>query len=595
MSALSQFASAVGKSGDCDCEQDFAEGFDTHLAAFTEALSAKAMSAAGIANNVSIMRSIKLTYNVMLTGADIKASFADSLNALIQAHDANPWKFCAQAGIDPNKIYSWINGSIPTRKSVNDIKKIEHFYGLPSGSLINKIPFRITQPAPPEIESRKRTAILMKDRYAYNFPSNAVRAEWEELLRFHTAPYLLNGLQRNSTWRVKPIEKVASHRTHIKWEGTTANGVCITASINWWFTSRFFGFLLREEKNGGKGMHESHISLALLSDAALTLEYIEFRRNRTGVYTKETGRTIAFATGLLRPNTGFLWQHAKFAVRLPVPLAETEWHAWCGKNRTTLTSVYNDLSKGHYFQKGRDPKEPIAKIIAEQHPIHVLVEMVQRMEREYGNSQFFSKMRPFRKRNILLVKMLLSNPLRANHYSIMTYRKDNTGNLYQNSHGAWRLRFQPIDFKNQLGAASKDYDVILPPWLYPTITEYLKVFRPQLLHSDTSDYVFLNSHLGGERDLPYMTPNAISNRMRELTRKYIPDCPGFGPHAFRHIVATDYIKNNPNGFQVAANILHDTLTTVMKEYAHVKVADGFAHWTAYLELQICAAGGAKHE
>ncbi|MDQ1274405.1 MAG: hypothetical protein QG591_3035, partial [Planctomycetota bacterium] len=55
---------------------------------------------------------------------------------------------------------------------------------------------------------------------------------------------------------------------------------------------------------------------------------------------------------------------------------------------------------------------------------------------------------------------------------------------------------------------------------------------------------------------------------------------------FRHIIATEYLKNNPNGYQVVANILHDKLETVLGEYAHLKIADGFSHWVSYLEGRI---------
>ena len=71
--------------------------------------------------------------------------------------------------------------------------------------------------------------------------------------------------------------------------------------------------------------------------------------------------------------------------------------------------------------------------------------------------------------------------------------------------------------------------------------------------------------------------------MLHRTRQFIPGCPGFGPHAVRHIVATDYIKNNPNGFQIAADVLHDKLQTVLTHYAHLKAADGHRHYQQYLQ------------
>jgi len=68
------------------------------------------------------------------------------------------------------------------------------------------------------------------------------------------------------------------------------------------------------------------------------------------------------------------------------------------------------------------------------------------------------------------------------------------------------------------------------------------------------------------------------------SKQFLPGCPGFGPHAIRHIVATDYIKNNPASYIVAADILHDKLETVMSAYAHLKAADGHRVYLGYRSL-----------
>jgi hypothetical protein len=62
-------------------------------------------------------------------------------------------------------------------------------------------------------------------------------------------------------------------------------------------------------------------------------------------------------------------------------------------------------------------------------------------------------------------------------------------------------------------------------------------------------------------------------------------CLGFGSHAYRHIIATDYIKNDVNGIEVAASILHDKPETVRKTYKHLLHADYFKHWIKYHDAQ----------
>lgn len=68
----------------------------------------------------------------------------------------------------------------------------------------------------------------------------------------------------------------------------------------------------------------------------------------------------------------------------------------------------------------------------------------------------------------------------------------------------------------------------------------------------------------------------------------------FGPHAFRHIVATDYLKRYPGAFQLVAHLLNDHLQTVIKEYGHVSPMDGLrAHYdAAAAELDAALGTGA---
>ena len=77
--------------------------------------------------------------------------------------------------------------------------------------------------------------------------------------------------------------------------------------------------------------------------------------------------------------------------------------------------------------------------------------------------------------------MLTINPLRRHHYSIMTYKDNNTGNLVRLPDGSWGLHFEAEDFKNQNGAANGSYDVILSKSIWKQLEEYLREHRRFLL------------------------------------------------------------------------------------------------------------------
>ena len=60
---------------------------------------------------------------------------------------------------------------------------------------------------------------------------------------------------------------------------------------------------------------------------------------------------------------------------------------------------------------------------------------------------------------------------------------------------------------------------------------------------------------------------------------YMPGQTPFRGHAIRHIIATDYLKRNPGDYITVAKLLHDELSTVLREYAHLQVDDSLKRLT----------------
>lgn len=427
----------------------------------------------------------------------------------------------------------------------------------------------------------KRCKNYPADRYKYNHPSQEIKTEWLNLVNFFTVPFFLDNKDRNSKWRVK--SKKLSSNSRDKWFAQTQGGVCTVAAMKWKMVSSFLGFLILPKDRGGEALAERELSLALLSDAGLVVKYINFRKNRSGCFTGETKVFLGFCLTLLRKKTGYLRQFPEMGKRLLNPFSKEDWEEYCERNWNKILKILRELKKGKEIKKGRNPDEPIKAVLDNQNPIDVLWKMIETMEKEQAQIVPEKKLAKHI-RDILLIKMLTINPLRRHHYSIMTYKDNNTGNLVRISDGSWGLHFEAEDFKNQNGAANGSYDVILSKSIWKQLEEYLREHRRFLLGADRCDYLFLSGKdFKGDGMWP---PESISRRVKLLTQRYIRNCPGFGPHAFRHIVATEYLKNNPNGYQVVANILHDKLETVLSEYAHLKIADGFSHWISYLEDRI---------
>jgi transcriptional regulator with XRE-family HTH domain len=197
-------------------------------------------------------------------------------------------------------------------------------------------------------------------------------------------------------------------------------------------------------------------------------------------------------------------------------------------------------------------------------------------------------------------------------------------NLYQRRDGSWRLRFNERDFKNdkgedlEKGVQSASYDVPVSPSVWPSLAEYIFIHRA-VLNKSLRDKLKL---IRAARGLPFLTPEEelsilrcpyvfrpassgiqkvrgdqsqmryavgqirpriLSDKIFALTGRYLPDRKGFSANACRHLVATEYIKNHPNGYEEAAAALHNTAAMVRKHYAWVEVGDLIKPWSNYYD------------
>ena len=176
----------------------------------------------------------------------------------------------------------------------------------------------------------------------------------------------------------------------------------------------------------------------------------------------------------------------------------------------------------------------------------------------------------------------------------MTWLPDNSGNLFQNHDGSWWIRFKWQEFKNTKGKSKEDYEVPVAKGLYGRIETYLRVHRPNLEGPDTK-YLFRPKPCAQVRAGAVMGKDALSHAIRKATRRHLPNCPGFGPHAFRHIIATHLVRCYPvGGFEYAAYVLRDTLATIITAYGHLRERDKVSAWLSLLgDLQNAYLNGGE--
>jgi integrase len=351
------------------------------------------------------------------------------------------------------------------------------------------------------------------------------------------------------------------------------------------------------------GYSTDKLTLGLLADKKIIEDFVTvFKKLRS--FNKYNNAHIGFLNmciSLLRPKTGYLFQHSEFAVKVGLSGEIEEWQAKCIDTRNRLIKVVEPIqhekdSKGEDFQMGRDPKEAIADILAVPNPVEYITELLGIMLNDVDTySTGFRKTVFFR--DILLIALLIGNPLRIRMFSIMKLER----NLIRKNDGSWWINFKREDFKNRKSLPS-DYEVQVAPELVPLIERYLEEFRPLLFGAENSDYVFLKEfdpetkkHTGKKKetlvykvesitkDIYNFSPQFLSQRISIRVKRYLPLSPGFQSHAFRHIVATSIIKTNPEmGFFLASKVLHDKLETVEDNYAHLKTHEFFQPYNKFL-------------
>lgn len=549
-----------------------------------------------------------------LSGADSLAEgFPAALTEAIERRGCSVAALSRTTGLaEEITIKEWCSGTRrPTRHVEKAVSSLESALRLPTGTLGKRLGFvierfQVTRAAKEFREAQtdygKRLRANRSSGARLNYvgnPHENVKHEWAQLIAYKVDDVRPHS-SRNDTWRVKPATRVGKK---YRWSSVYGNGFVAAADAAWNFLSRYLGWLSLHPSHGGAGIPPERVrSLAWLVRADLMEEYIKWVRARSGgiVHSGMT-QVLHYCCMLLRKEAGWLWRHhnlvkAMDSVDRPAPVASIELsspsfvQAW----RTECERVWSEYGRqaeayrnSKAFQLSRDPEGPIKDIIDSPRPMSVVMEMLAKLRRNPPplNAR---KRRAVWRRDVLLLAWLIANPLRVQHFSVMTYRSDQTGNVYRNGTGVWHYRCSSSDFKNQPG----DYDVSLPEFVGEAIEHYLSEGRPLLGGANSGDYLFVSERSGGAApydstgaELPpqpgMWTTELISVRVRLITRALRGGLPGFGPHAFRHIVATDYLKRMPGAFQLVAHLLNDSLQTVLSKYGHVSAQDGLnVHYEA---------------
>jgi hypothetical protein len=528
--------------------------------------------------------------------ADQPTPFMALLKATIKDH---PVALVArQAGVPIDMLSGWLRGKSPRARSEKYIRRLEAFFGIERNSLVGLAGFaldlRKKAEVPPAIgvEFRVRQRERVKDGYILKVESNSpLRSQWRELMVYKTQPAPILERTTRGRWTCSPL--VFKTYNDSCWH-TFLDGVevpsahAVAAKV-----FSYLGFLGVSIEDGGIGLPlESLQTLAWLAVPDYIERYLNWMKARAGnKFTSGTIQFIATVNCLMRPGYGFLAQQPEYQMTLPAKYHQIDWGVLCEKQfkyLTKLTAAYTpDICTS------RDSFAPLAHIIGLPQPMEAVADMIQRMRHDRPTSALSAE--AIWARDILLVKLFASNPLRLRNMSWIEWMPQNVEGkhpsdkcaIYQRVDKSWWIYIPKRFLKNRGGAAIYDYDSPVNEGVWKDLERYLTKYRPVLMQFPT-DVLLLPRGRDVERATSVKSSQAykkpaptqhgpwkdISKRLAALTKRYLWRCDGIGSHAFRHITATSILKAPGGDIKTAAQVLHDSEPTISKHYSGLRSGDG---------------------
>jgi hypothetical protein len=601
---------------------NFFDSLGEHL----QYLQEKGYSPDTINDRKSVMWRVRESWLELIRTSGLPESFNEALGCLIDVSGKTIAAIAAKAKIPEPTLRRWAAGvSLLKRESIPAVARLEDVFGVMRGTLTSRLEHLVVLYGDCPYETgttpwRQHMGKLQGYHYRLKAFTHTLESEFSDLVSFFTDDVWLanHGFERNSEWRIDPDGNIPSaNRVRSDLSGFMGRLVLAPNTANTWLN--------------GVGMSPELLSIALMSDATLVLGHVEFMRVRSYSQSYNSGM-LSFlnnCTSWLRKGTGFLRQQPHYGAKLPKAVAPEDWDCWCEENREKILKFIKTIkkSKNRPVVMTRDPFAAVRNFIEDlEHPVSVLIEMTENMKRRIPLlRKGCAVVLAGHMRDIFFAEFLTSYPLRIKNLSRMklnlrmlddarpALEEADDMNLYRRPDGSWWIQYTKREMKNGVAV-----DVPVAKSVVPILEEYLFTHRPVLIKAmkdaincrraklgmsllnaeeeqaiELNPYVFrqgpcaahsmkkkqLEKYTGAEN----MTENLLSERMLHMSQRYIPNCKGFSAHAVRHLVASDYIKNRPDGYEAAAAALNDSVATVRKHYAWVSPCDKIRPWQDYFE------------
>lgn len=514
----------------------------------------------------------------------VPSTFAGAL-AWALTRDPRSLKAVALAcSIGECSLGQWRRGEAMPSRRREQVAVLEQTLKLPEGFLLDRLPSRAVRAErygqelaqrPTKFQARQQR-IAAEDRYTVaEFPAS-FREEWRQLLAHKSAalPRLRRAVQ--GLWRAKDARHSKPLRP--EWCCYLDDGRVVTsAHVTFIHVRQYLSWLCLPKSRGGLGMADAQaLTLAHLSNAEQVEAFVFWRAERSGGQVNTGALTLlhAFAS-LLHPETGWVTQSSWLGARLTPSVDETSWKRRCSDAFRSMRDLAARIEPT--AKPTRNVEEALMGVLDAQDPLVPLFAMLDAMQADMpAVSQ--PSMRAIQQRDIALVAVLLSVPARIGLVSALEYGSQSQAHLRRYDRG-WRISCGPDMLKNGTTTMSQGLSVDLPDWATGPLDAYAREGRLFLLDGARSPYFFVGR-------APW-DPNTVCGnlevRLQVLTARYIPGCPGFRAHGWRHAVAHAWLREHPEDYVTVAALLGDSLETTLRTYGHLKHGDAVRRYRDWAE------------
>lgn len=486
-----------------------------------------------------------------------------------------------KTGLNRGMMWRWLKkGVLPNYRTLPRLAALVRLCGQDPNTLIDLLPInhRFTKSAlPPEPENKYRAEQKKKQSREFRFSAKtapeAFKQDWRALVEHKVAIAKFvndtggagasikaqvrgaldsNTSENGSGWRVRPRDEYVSRFPH--WVDGAGDQVVPTAGLNFTNIATFLGWAHLPKEENGAGIAKEHLSLALLADYTLIDKFTEWRAVESNGVNTSVLNFLMLAAMMCRPETGFLWHHSEIGARAGVADAAT-WRAQCAD--TTSKCKKAKLKLTPLKTQTRKPELPLKALLDLPRPLAGFRQGIRNLAACRPRNPRDAATRA---RNLALLAVSSSNPLRLTNLRMLTYREDNSGHFRRAPDGTWWIFVPSVEFKNVRGAAKdNDYHRPLSPLAAQYLSDYLENYRHRFGASDRG-LVFVSwSH----PNRPWI---GLPERYATLTRSFMPGNTSFRTHGVRHLVGTSILMATHGNVQIAALALHDETATVEKHY-----------------------------